>query len=222
MSISWLEDLMYQISGLFLAPVLLLLVFLFAYSLVVLGACAMQSWLRYRDAEVFRSWLSASQSRSDRVDKEVRKPAGFPLLVIYAENPTVNTDELDVAALKELEGVRLVSRIAPMLGLIATMVPMGPALKSLSNGNIQGISENLIVAFAAVIFGLVIASITFWVATVKKRWLATELVALSKIMDKSTLSVDSPREQPKPKSEMFGALDFTPSVESDSTLTEQH
>jgi len=63
-----------------------------------------------------------------------------------------------------------------MLGLIATMIPMGPALKSLSDGNIQGISENLVVAFSAVIFGLVISSITFWIASYKKRWLAIELV----------------------------------------------
>jgi len=65
------------------------------------------------------------------------------------------------------------------------MVPMGPALKGLADGNIQGISENLIVAFSAVIFGLVIASITFWIASVKKRWLAEELVALTPLLEES-------------------------------------
>jgi biopolymer transport protein ExbB/TolQ len=60
---------------------------------------------------------------------------------------------------------------------------MGPALKSLADGNVQGISENLIVAFSAVIFGLVIASITFWIATIKKRWLATELVDLLPLIE---------------------------------------
>ena len=70
-----------------------------------------------------------------------------------------------------------------MLGLIATMIPMGPALKSLADGNIQGISENLIVAFSAVIFGLVIASITFWIASGKKRWMVEELVALMPLIN---------------------------------------
>ena len=70
-----------------------------------------------------------------------------------------------------------------MLGFIATMIPMGPALKSLADGNIQGISDNLVIAFSSVIFGLVIATVTFWVATVEKRWLAVELLDCQKIMD---------------------------------------
>jgi biopolymer transport protein ExbB/TolQ len=98
------------------------------------------------------------------------------------KKPNVSKDQLDVAALYDLEGVRNVSRLAPMLGLIATMEPMGPALKSLADGNIQGINDNLIISFSSVIFGLVIASITFWIASVKKRWLAEELVALPPLL----------------------------------------
>ena len=77
----------------------------------------------------------------------------------------------------------MVTRISPMLGLIATMIPMGPALKSLADGNIQGISDNLVIAFSSVIFGLVVATLTFWVATVEKRWLAVELLDCQKIIE---------------------------------------
>ena len=42
MSIIWLENLMYEVSGLFLAPVLLLLALLFAYSFFLVGAFLMQ------------------------------------------------------------------------------------------------------------------------------------------------------------------------------------
>jgi biopolymer transport protein ExbB/TolQ len=59
----------------------------------------------------------------------------------------------------------------------------------LADGNVQGISENLIVAFSAVIFGLVIASITFWIASVKKRWLAGELVALAPLIEEQQSSL---------------------------------
>jgi hypothetical protein len=41
-----------------------------------------------------------------------------------------------------------------MLGLVATMIPMGPALKSLSDGNLAQVSQSLMVAFSAVIPGL--------------------------------------------------------------------
>lgn len=173
-----LEDLMYLMSDFFLAPVLILLVLAFIYSLVALGELACQFWQRRNNRN---NYLQALRANGKEIDPKILK--GYPLVSLAQSNPSVSRDELDVAAMEEMEGVRMVSRIAPMLGLIATMVPMGPALKSLADGNIQGISENLIVAFSAVIFGLVTASITFWVASLRKRWLAAELVALGKQLE---------------------------------------
>ena len=82
---------------------------------------------------------------------------------------------MEIFAYKKLENTSVVTRISPMLGLVATMIPMGPALKALASGNIQGISENLIIAFGGVIFALITASITYWITTVRKRWYATEI-----------------------------------------------
>jgi len=77
------------------------------------------------------------------------------------------------------------------------MIPMGPALKSLADGNIQGISDNLVIAFSSVIFGLVIATITFWVATVEKRWLAVELLDCQKLMEAKELALIGETKQVK-------------------------
>jgi len=174
---AWLENIMYQLSDFFLAPVLILLVILFAYSLFSLGSFGTQAWQRRQALGHYHTVLNEGLSSGDA---QILRP--YVLAALAVSKPDVSKDQLDVAALIELEGVRTVSRLAPMLGLIATMVPMGPALKNLGDGNIQGISENLIVAFSAVIFGLVIASITFWIASVKKRWLVTELVALTPVL----------------------------------------
>ncbi|MCR3815313.1 hypothetical protein K3Z86_16210 [Pseudomonas aeruginosa] len=72
------------------------------------------------------------------------------------------------------------SRSAPMLGLVATMIPMGPALLALTRNDAQGIGENLVVAFSAVILALVAASITFFILTVRRRWLLQELRAVER------------------------------------------
>ncbi len=172
--ITQIENIMYLMSDFFMAPVLFLLVILFVYSLYAIGQCGAQALQRKQNQFGFQQFLSGDHKQ---------KVLGFPLAELVKQSKltdkTVNKDLLDVAALKELETVRNVSRLAPMLGLIATMIPMGPALKSLADGDVQGISDNLIIAFSAVIFGLVIASITFWIASVKKRWLAEELVALT-------------------------------------------
>ena len=62
-----------------------------------------------------------------------------------------------------------------MLGLVATMIPMGPALLALTTSDAKAVGENLVVAFSAVILALVSASITFFVLTVRRRWYLVEL-----------------------------------------------
>ena len=200
MNIQTLENLMYQLSDFFLAPVLLLLVILFLYSLYALGGFACQTWQRRQYSDNYATVIHGNTDNSKTIK-------GYPLTALVLSNLSkkrnlkvsasthhpspLTKDRLDVAALKELEAVRTVSRLAPMLGLIATMVPMGPALKSLADGNVQGISDNLIVAFSAVIFGLVIASITFWIASIQKRWLATELVDLLPLIETANTNGDA-------------------------------
>ena len=87
-------------------------------------------------------------------------------------------ETLELAVLKELEGLRLCSRVAPMLGLVATMIPMGPALVAVASGQSQGVAESLAPAFAAVIVALVAASITFVVYSVRRRWLLAEMLVV--------------------------------------------
>lgn len=176
MNLIWLEQLMYQLSGWFMAPVLIAISALFLYCLYELGVFIAQWWQRRRRADNYSSALRDKTL----ADKNL---LGYSLMSHVQQNPLATMDQLDVVALKQLETLRITTRIAPMLGLIATMIPMAPALKSLSDGNIQGISENLIVAFSAVIFGMVIASLSLWLASVKKRWLATELVEIGHIKD---------------------------------------
>ncbi|WP_246283134.1 MotA/TolQ/ExbB proton channel family protein [Marinifaba aquimaris] len=167
-----------------MAPVLILISVLFIYSLYASGCFLMQIAQRRQSKSNFYKLIVSKLGAQPEL-----KLAGFPLAQLANQHPNISKDQLDVAALADIEGVRNVSRLAPMLGLIATMVPMGPALKGLADGNIQGISENLIVAFSAVIFGLVIASITFWIASVKKRWLAEELVSLTPLLNVSPVMV---------------------------------
>ncbi|WP_444996933.1 MotA/TolQ/ExbB proton channel family protein [Aliikangiella sp. IMCC44359] len=184
MNLQALEHLMYELSDFFMAPVIILLILLFGYSLYASGEFIFQIWQRRRGRH---QYIEATKSPLGRASHLNLK--GYPLIEIAHSHPNLSKDQLDVAALEILQTVRSVSRLAPMLGLIATMIPMGPALKSLADGNIQGISENLVVAFSAVIFGLVIASITFWIANEKKKWLAKELVAITPLLVESKREV---------------------------------
>ncbi|WP_246658877.1 MotA/TolQ/ExbB proton channel family protein [Mesorhizobium sp. J18] len=96
-----------------------------------------------------------------------------------------HSNDLELAIMKRLEWLRIVSRTAPMLGLVATMIPMGPALLALSRGDAASVGENLVVAFSAVILALVSASITFFILTVRRRWLLEELRSIERAREAS-------------------------------------
>ncbi len=179
MSSTLVETTMYQVSQIFLLPTLALIAILFFYAFWVLGDFAVSAWLR-------------------------RRGGGRPLLARYRKQPRLSADELDVIAHKQLETARIASRVTPMLGLVATMIPMGPALKSLSDGNLAKVSDNLTVAFSAVILALIAASITYWVVNIRRRWLAEELLEIEALRA-------APRETPcaAPHATQHGAANNT-------------
>lgn len=175
MFITNIEQLMADVSELFMAPVILAILVLFIYALFALGRFISQMAIRRKGAQKY-----SQQTKN----AELKPVAGYELHNYFVKEQNASEDELEVYALKKLEGLRVVTRISPMLGLIATMIPMGPALQGLADGNIQSISENLIIAFAAVIWGLVVSTLTFWPASVKKRWYADEMITLRKINER--------------------------------------
>lgn len=145
------ETTLFELAQAFMWPVSLLVLVAFGYAVMNLGAFVLE-WTRRR-----------------------RRPGG---ILVLAELGAVSQDTLELAVLKELEGLRLCSRVAPMLGLVATMIPMGPALVAVATGQSQGVAASLAPAFAAVIVSLVAASITFVVYSVRRRWLLSEMVAV--------------------------------------------
>ena len=165
--IATLESFMYEVSNLFLIPVLILIVALFVYAFFQIGVFLMQSIQRKKNAMAYYKYSS---------ETDLNELKGYPIYSHFLKNRLDDSDALELVAYKELETISIVTRVAPMLGLVATMIPMGPALKALSDGNVQGISENLMIAFASVIFSLITASITYWIVSKRKGWYASEIV----------------------------------------------
>lgn len=147
-----LDLILFELARLFLWPVTVGVILSFVYSVYVLGMFGVEYVQRRR------------------------APNRALLLHSFGQSAKKNQDQMELAVLKDLEGVRLCSRVAPMLGLIATMIPMGPALVAVASGESQGVAQSLAPAFASVIVALASASITFVVYTVRRRWLMRELV----------------------------------------------
>lgn len=156
-----LDGLLYQVASLFLLPTLLLIVAALAYSI-------------YNSGELLVEWI---YKRRGNTCSELTQ---------YAKQPAIDSDDLELWIMAKLELLRLTSRVTPLLGLVATLIPMGPALLALSEKNTASVGENMIVAFAGVTLALIAASISFVILNIRRRWLFTELRQIEKSQDRIT------------------------------------
>lgn len=77
--------------------------------------------------------------------------------------------DLEVDIDKKLGRSRLLVKIGPMIGLMGTLIPMGPALTGLASGDIASMAYNMEVAFATTVIGILIAAIGMLTLQVAKR-----------------------------------------------------
>lgn len=59
----------------------------------------------------------------------------------------------------ELERAGFMVKIGPMLGLMGTLIPMGPALAGLASGNVASMAYNMQIAFATTVAGCFVAGV---------------------------------------------------------------
>lgn len=140
-----------QLTQLLLTPILWLLAAALVYALWMSGAVLVEAWQRRSPA--FRSLPDA---------------------------PGLAFDEIELIVLRRLEPLRLLSRVTPMLGLIATMIPLGPALHGVASGNGSAALAVFSDAFAGVVLALTAAAIGLVLYSLRRRWLLGELLAIRK------------------------------------------
>ena len=81
----------------------------------------------------------------------------------------------EVESHKRLSRPKMLLKLGPMLGLMGTLIPMGPALVGLANGDISSMAYNMQVAFSTTVVGLIIAVIGIVTLQVKQRWFSLEM-----------------------------------------------
>lgn len=63
-----------------------------------------------------------------------------------------------------------VARIAPMFGLMGTLIPLAPGLMGLAKGDVKTLSDALLVGFDTTIAGLAASAVCFVISKVRSHW----------------------------------------------------
>lgn len=184
---TYISDILYWISTGLLVPVIVLLIFFFGRALLLIGSFFGQYLSVRRTAALLARELDGLNRENiptlaERLPQEHPSRAVACLhRLLRAESPALRQKllaEFEIEADKDLSISKTLSKMGPMLGLMGTLIPMGPALVGLSTGDIASMAYNMQVAFATTVVGLFAAAIGFITQQVKQRWYVQELAHL--------------------------------------------
>ncbi|MBQ2653146.1 MAG: MotA/TolQ/ExbB proton channel family protein [Methanobrevibacter sp.] len=91
----------------------------------------------------------------------------------YEEEKTLNS----------LQKTDIITRIGPTLGLMGTLIPMGPGLAALGAGDINTLASSLTVAFNTTIVGIGSGALCYVIGKIRSGWYDTYLSDLDALID---------------------------------------
>ena len=77
----------------------------------------------------------------------------------------------------------LIAKVAPMFGLMGTLIPLAPGLIALGQGDTKTLSESLLIAFDTTVAGLISAAVSLLISSVRKSWYAGYSSSLEAVME---------------------------------------
>ena len=184
---NYISDILYWISTGLLVPVIVLLIFFFGRALLLIGGFFGQYMAIRRTAALLGKELDGL-NRDNVATLSERLSRKNPSLVVSYMKRLLEADgaamrqrllaDFEIGADKDLATSKTLGKMGPMLGLMGTLIPMGPALVGLSTGDIASMAYNMQVAFATTVVGLFAAAIGFITGQVKQRWYLKEMTDL--------------------------------------------
>ena len=185
---NYISNVLYWISTGLLVPVIILLILLFIRSIILLGNFFGQYLaLRKTSAQLRKALDGLTADTVDQLaarlpEKTSSVVVSYLKQILAAKDSPANVQrllaEFEIAADKDLAVSKTLTKLGPMLGLMGTLIPMGPALVGLAAGDIASMAYNMQVAFATTVTGLFSSAIGFITQQVKQRWYMQDMTRL--------------------------------------------
>jgi biopolymer transport protein ExbB/TolQ len=177
-----ISDILFVISNGLILPVLLLLLYML-YRAIYIAITFYSTYQKQKHiAKALKNLIRTySKASLDSTAKQLAGLESSPVVATYLDMVNNNDDraycehalaEFQVDAEKELAKYRLLVKYGPMLGLMGTLIPMGPALVGLAAGDLTSMAYNMEVAFATTVVGMLIAGLGLAFLNINKQFYA--------------------------------------------------
>ncbi len=195
-----LKDTMHVISSWLLIPTIVVLMLFLAFTVVELGSLLVESIterhrIKFKLPEMVDSFQEKDTGEiSGIVDEssllrcqkaalgELIKHSSLPAGSLQALARRLLTGE-ELRYAKITARTDLIARLGPMFGLMATLIPLGPGLIALGQGDTKTLADSLLTAFDATVSGLATAGVAFAISRLRKRWYEDYLSSTEVLME---------------------------------------
>ena len=188
----YVSNVLFWISNGLLVPVVVGLLYFFVNSILLLGVFFNQYLTHSKQTKLLKKTLDSL--RADDMEKLTVEAGKLPQSnftdflrnIIEAPSKAYSNRLLadyEVRADAELGKYKLLTKFGPILGLMGTLIPMGPALAGLATGDVASMAYNMQIAFATTVVGLFVGAIGYVLLQIKQRWFVADLADLEFIAD---------------------------------------
>lgn len=189
----YVSNVLFWISNGLLVPVIVGLLYFFVNSILLLGIFFNQYLTHSKQTKLLKKTLDSL--RADDMEKLTVEAGKLPQSnnftdflrnIVEAPNKAYSNRLLadyEVRADAELGKYKLLTKFGPILGLMGTLIPMGPALAGLATGDVASMAYNMQIAFATTVVGLFVGAIGYVLLQIKQRWFVADLADLEFIAD---------------------------------------
>ena len=85
--------------------------------------------------------------------------------------------------IKRTNKTDILVRVGPSLGLLGTLIPLGPGIAALGRGDIATLAQALTIAFDTTVTGLTIGALSYLISKYKKQWYESELIDIETLAE---------------------------------------
>ena len=210
-----LSSLLYVVAQSLILPVVAALLIFMAYTIIQVGGILSEYSSRIQtDVSEIEELINniSNQETPDRI-KEVVEKSNLPkshreILGKIAANSNIGEksreafarkliEAEEINAAKRIEKTDVIAKIGPAIGLMGTLIPLGPGLSALGSGDITTLSQNLVVAFDAAIVGLAAAAVAFTISRVRRRWYEDQISTLDTLAESTLEALQNAKKKTK-------------------------
>lgn len=205
MKLENMSHLLRSICGVLRIPIIFVLLIMIAATIVLFGTLVAEFFTEHRHLKISMPEMMDQIEEGDLEIKECIEQSGLlkrqkKVLTELTKHKEMSEYTREALALRLLEEERehydtlvrisdLIIKLGPALGLLGTLIPLGPGIIALGQGDTLLLSQSLLTAFDTTIAGLLCASIATVISTIRKKWYDNYNSVLETLME-SVLEVE--------------------------------